>query len=341
MTELITSPVNIRYLSGFTGSISVLLKHNGKSYLFVDGRYTRQARSEVKKGTSVIEIPLGSSHISVVAEFLKARNVKSIDFEDDKMDVASFNTLKRISGIKSFNSISKQLRDERCVKNKKEIELVKKAALIADLTYDCVMRIVKAGQTEREISAHLDYLMKTFRAESSAFETLVSSGSLSAFPHGKPTDKMIKKGDTIVLDFGARYCGYNSDTTRMISIGQPSKDKIKMFNTVLKAQESAISKVKHGVSASLVDITARNIIQKEGFGKYFKHATGHGIGLAVHEGPRVSKDSKDILKEGMIITVEPGIYIPNVGGFRIEDMVLVKRSGFEVLTRSPKKLAIA
>jgi Xaa-Pro aminopeptidase len=340
MTRIITSEPNIRYLSRFAGSVAVLIIDGKSSLLIVDGRYTRQARSEVYKGIKVMEAPLSSSLLDAAAKFLKSKKVSDIGYEDDRLDAASFNKLKEAFPRARFYSISRELRDRRMIKQKHEIETIKKAALIADLTYDCVIRIIKPGMTELEISAHIDYLIKTFKGNAPAFETLVSSGRLSANPHGKPTDKKISKGELIVMDFGANYKGYNSDITRMVSLGAPSKNQKRIYDAVLSAQESAISKVKDGHAARDVDKAARDTLRKHKLEKYFTHGTGHGIGLQVHEGPRVSLSSKDILKEGMVITVEPGVYLPRVGGFRIEDMVLVKKGGCEVLTKSIRRLEV-
>ena len=318
----------------------MLIEHEKSSYLIVDGRYTLQARSEAYEGIKVVQAPLRSSLLETAVSLLKKEKVSEIGFEDDKMTVESFNKLKGKFPHVKFVSISDKLRGRRMVKNLKEIEHIRNAALIADLTFDCIVRIIKAGMTEREISAHMDYLIKTFKGDMPAFETLVSSGKLSAHAHGKPTDKKVKTGDHLVLDFGARYKGYNSDITRMVSIGTPSAKVMKIYNAVLKAQLAAIAKVKAGVTASDVDKAARDSLLKVKLAKYFDHATGHGIGLQVHEGPRVSLTSKDVLKEGMVITIEPGVYIPGFGGFRIEDMVLVKKGGCEILTKASKELAV-
>ncbi|MFH1710322.1 MAG: Xaa-Pro peptidase family protein, partial [bacterium] len=223
MISLITSEPNIRYFSGFTGSVGMLIVQDKSSFLIVDGRYTRQARSEVRKGTKVIEAPFSSTLLDAAFNILKDKKISEIGYEDEKMDVASFNKLKAKFPNAKFHSISKELRDKRCVKSGSEIDTIRKAALIADLTYDCIIRIIKPGRTELEISAHIDYLIKTFKGNLPAFETLVSSGKLSAHPHGKPTDKMLHEGELIVMDFGAKYKGYNSDITRMASLGAPLK----------------------------------------------------------------------------------------------------------------------
>ncbi len=340
MIRIITSQPNIHYLSGFTGSAGILIAQDKLCQLIVDGRYTLQARSEVYKGIRVVEAPLSATLMKTAISILEKKRISDIGFEDDKLDVASFNKLKDGFPRAKFHSISGQLRDQRCIKRAGEIDAIKKAALIADLTYDCIIRIIKPGMTELEISAHIDYLIKTFKGDAPAFETLVSSGRLSANPHGKPTDKKIKAGELVIMDFGARYKGYNSDITRMVSLGAPSKRTLKIYSAVLSASAAAVSKVKDGVAAAEIDKAAREALGKEKLEKYFTHATGHGVGLQVHEGPRVSSSSRDVLREGMVITIEPGVYLPRVGGFRVEDMVLVKKGGCEVLTRSTKKLEV-
>ena len=340
MTKLITSEKNVQYLSGFSGSVGILLLQGEKTTLFVDGRYTEQAKNEVKKGIRIVEAPLGGSLFDAAISFVKKDGPGTLGYEDDKLSAYDFLKLQRALSLTKLYSISSEIRQQRSIKSHSEIELIRKAALIADLSFDCVVRIIRAGLTEKDVSAHIDYLMKTFKADYPAFETLVSSGVLSAYPHGKPSDKILKDRDVIVMDFGARYKGYNSDITRMACIGEPSKKHQKIYDHVRAAQESAIAAVKEGAPASTVDAAARKVLKKAGMEKYFKHGTGHGIGLAVHEGPRVSFGSKDILKAGMVITIEPGVYIPGFGGFRVEDMVLVKKGGHEVLTRSPKDLAV-
>lgn len=340
MTKLITSQPNIRYYSGFTGSVGILIARDRTSTLIVDGRYTEQAKSEVKKSIKVAQAPIGTDPWDFAIALIKKDKIISIGYEEDKVDVATFNKISDKLPKLKFVSISKEIRSDRMVKSKSEIDIIAKAALIADLTYDCIIHIIRSGMTELDISAHIDFLIKTFKGEGPAFDTLVSSGVLSSYPHGKPTDREVKQGCLLVLDFGARYKGYNSDMTRMLSLGEPSKKKTKIYNAVLKAQEAAISKVRDGIASSSVDQAAREVLKKEKLSKYFTHGTGHGIGLQVHEAPRVSLKSKDILKEGMVITIEPGVYIAGLGGFRIEDMVLVKKSGCEVLTKSSKDLKV-
>jgi Xaa-Pro aminopeptidase len=338
MTKIVSSQQNVRYLSGFTGSIGILLINGSKQTLIIDGRYTDQAKKEVYKGIKTVQAPLGSSLLKCALDIIKKSKPTKIGIEDDKVDALTYNKIKSAFQRTEVYSISNELREKRCVKEQDEITSIRKASLIADVVFDCIIRMVKPGITESDIGAEIDYLTKIMGGEAPAFETLVASGSNTIYPHCKPTKKEIKRGELVLMDFGVRFNSYNSDMTRMISIGVPTKKQHKLYNTILKAQESAIEQIRDGVPASNIDKAARDVLKKEKLDKYFTHATGHGIGLSVHEGPRVSQESKDILKEGMVVTVEPGFYIKGIGGFRVEDMVLVKKNGFEVLTRSPKNL---
>jgi Xaa-Pro aminopeptidase len=338
MIELVSSPQNIKYLSGFSGSIAMLVIDGKNKTLFVDGRYTEQAEKEAQKGIKVVQIPLNSTHLEAAVKLIKQKKARIIGFEDEKVDVSSYNKMKKELPNVEFVPISKKIRDQRCVKTRSEIELIKKSALLADVVFDCIVRMIKEGISEKDIAAELDYLMKIMGGDGPAFESIVAAGANTSIAHYKPQTYVIKKGDMVLMDFGVAFKGYNSDITRMISIGVPSQKQKDLYGVVLKAQETGIKKIKAGVPAKNIDLAARGILEKEGLAKYFSHATGHGVGLAVHEGPRVSLNSTDILKEGMVITVEPGIYIKGVGGFRVEDMVLVKKNGYEVLTRSPKNL---
>jgi Xaa-Pro aminopeptidase len=340
MIKLITSEPNVRYLSGFTGSVGILIINGSKSTLIVDGRYGDQAKSEVKKNVKVIQAPVSDPIMKVAIGILQRSKAKEIGFEDDKVNVEAFNKLSKALPETKFISISAEIRDKRMIKHHHEVDLIAKAALIADLTFDCAARMVRAGMTEKDLSAQVDYLMKTFKGDNPSFETLVSAGKMTAYPHHKPGDKVVENGDCVLFDLGVRYKGYCSDMTRMLCVGKPSEKQSDIYKAVLEAHNAAIAKVKHGVKASAVDAAARNVLKKHKLDKYFNHATGHGIGLQVHEGPRVSPQSNDILKEGMITSIEPGVYIEGYGGFRLEDMVLVTKKGCVVLTKSPRELMI-
>jgi len=212
------------------------------------------------------------------------------------------------------------------------------AARIADKAFNRICKLIKPGITERDIALELEFYMKKLGATSTSFTSIVASGERSALPHGTATDKKIKEGEFLTLDFGCVYNGYCSDMTRTVVIGKANERQREIYSVVLEAQEKALKYIKPGVKGCDVDRVARDIIKEKGFGQYFGHGLGHSLGLEIHESPRLSPTSNDILQEGMVVTDEPGIYIPDFGGVRIEDLVLVTATGFEVLSNSPKEL---
>lgn len=336
---IISSMINITYFSGFSGSVALMLYLKNRTFLIVDGRYTDQAKKEAKN-CRIVEAGLGNSLWNECTKLIKEMKLKKIGFEDNKIDVETYNkALKGSKGV-TFIPIGKRLDLMRIIKDSEEVKLVRESARICTLVYDCIKRIIKVGMTELEIASEIDYLMTTMKAESRSFDTLVSSGINTMYPHGKPTNKPIEKGDIIQLDFGAKYKGYCSDISRvLVAVNAIDKQK-KIHRHVLDAQLAAIKKIRAGIDAKDVDEAARNVMKKSGMIKYFNHGTGHGVGLAIHEAPRISIGSKDLLKKGMVFTVEPGIYIPGWGGMRIEDMVLVTNTGCEILTDTGRELEV-
>ena len=336
---LVSDIKNITYYCGFTGSVGIMLFLKDKAFLLVDGRYVEQAKREVEH-VKVVEIPLGSDIWSEAVELARKSKTKRIGFEDNRVSVATYHGVQdRLSGD-MFKPVGKKLESERVIKDAKEIKLIKDSAKLCTLIYDCVKRIIKVGMTELEVANEIDYLVRTMGAEFSSFETLVSSGENTAFPHGKPTKKAISRGDLVQLDFGARLSEYSSDISRVMVAGRASDRQKHIYNLVLEAQLVAINKVKEGVLAGEVDEAARKVLRKGRMEKYLKHGIGHGVGLAVHEQPRISIGGKEVLKRGMVFTVEPGVYVPGWGGVRIEDMVLVTKKGCEVLTDTSKALEV-
>ena len=221
-----------------------------------------------------------------------------------------------------------------------ELDNIKMAAKIADEAFQHILKCIKVGVRERDIALELEYFMKKNNASSVSFDTIVASGIRSSMPHGVASDKIIEYGDVVTLDYGALYNNYCSDMTRTVFVGEPNRDLLKIYDIVKKAQLEGINRVKDGVMASDVDKAARDIIRESGYGDYFGHALGHGVGMEVHEQPGVSKRSDIMLEDGMVITIEPGIYVPNLGGVRIEDMVVVRDDVPEVLTKSSKDIFI-
>lgn len=329
---LILSPENLYYFSGFTGGEGMLYIDKKRLILFTDSRYTVQAKDEAPD----FEI-IDTANLSV-SEFLKSQGDKAYGFEDDYITFSKFASLKRISPKSVFSPVSSHIDKIRMIKDAQEIEKIKTAAHIADSAYSYILDKICVGKTERQISLELEYFMKSKGAEGLSFDTIVASGVRSALPHGTATDKVIESGDFVTLDFGCKYLGYCSDMTRTVVVGKASDKQKEIYNTVLAAQKAALDTIRAGELANAVDDAARSIIIDAGYGKNFGHGLGHSLGLKVHESPSCSPKSADVLTENMLMTVEPGIYIEDFGGVRIEDLVLVTKGGHENLTTSKKEL---
>ncbi len=329
---LITSPENIYYFSGFTGGEAALYIDKEERVLLTDSRYTVQAKEEAKdfKIIDTFETPL--------SEFLKKVSKRIIGFEDAFVTFKEFLGLKKAAGEHALIPVSDKISSLRMIKDETEIKLISRAAEIADSAFSYILDKIKPGKTEREIALDLEFFMFKEGAGGLSFETISASGIRSSMPHGVATDKVIEKGDFLTLDFGCKYKGYASDMTRTLVIGKATDKQKEIYNVVLGAQNSALSEISSGALAKVVDSAARNYIKDHGYGKYFGHGLGHSLGLNVHEKPSCSPKSEDILTENMLMTVEPGIYIEDFGGVRIEDLVIVKNEGFINLTKSPKEL---
>lgn len=328
---LITSGANRYYISGFSGTTGIVLLTEDHQYIFVDGRYTLQAEQEAE-GFTVVECKEN------LLKKLADHPLNHLGFEADVMSVNDYKLLKETLPNGMFHDCSKLLQSVKMIKDQDEIERIRKSMALADRAFHHICNSVKEGVREQEIAIELEYYMRSQGASALSFETIVASGIRSAMPHGTPTDKKLERGDFVVLDFGCILDGYCSDITRTLVVGEASKKQKEIYDTVLRAQQKAIDAVKDGVYARTIDEIAR-----EGMGeysKYFIHALGHGLGVEVHEEPRVSKISNTILQENMVITVEPGIYISDFGGVRIEDLLVVTKDGSENLTKSQKEMMI-
>jgi Xaa-Pro aminopeptidase len=333
---LITDIENVRYLTGFTGSSGSLLATRGGGTFFTDSRYTEQAGREVRG----VEVREYKKRFPELASAIIEERFKRVGFEDSDLTCQGYRELKR--GLKGVRLVplKDKLSPLRSRKSKDEIVLISKAVEIASSAFESLLPSIRPGAREDDLAVELECLMRKGGAEGLSFDVIVASGSRSAMPHGKASRKTIRSGDPVVIDFGARYRGYHSDETVTVFIGKVSDRHRKVYDTVKGAHDRAIDTVRPGVRLSDIDRAARDFIEKEGFGKYFGHGTGHGVGLNVHEWPTISKDSKGVAEEGMVFTIEPGIYIPKAGGVRIEDMVVVTKGGCRVLTRIPKELTI-
>jgi Xaa-Pro aminopeptidase len=333
---LFFSPENIRYLTGFSGSEGYLLTGTDENLLLVDSRYITQAQDETKN----CRVILLDEGIKGVAAQIAARGWRRLGFEAQGISVALFEKLQENLQETELVSIKDEVARLRGLKGDNEISLIQQAVQIAEEAWKNVVGMVKSGTREDELALELEYCMKKGGAEGVAFDIIVAAGPRTALPHAQPTIRPIEEGDVVLFDFGARYRGYCCDESCTVVAGQATEEQKRIYTIVKDAHDKAIEQVKPGVKLAAIDAAARNHINQAGHGEHFGHGTGHGVGLAVHEWPTVGKDSRDVAEEGMVFTIEPGIYIPGWGGIRIEDMVLVTTDGCEVLTKIPKDLMI-
>ena len=330
---LITKPENRRYVSGFTGTSGIVVVTQTNAWFVTDFRYKDQAASECEGFEILIHTPEKS-----VYQVLNELELKSLAFEDENMTVSQYNTYISEMGQTEFVSISQMVEGLRIQKTHDEIDMIRKSAAITDAGFSHIISYIKPGMKEIEVALELEMFMKKQGASALSFDIIVASGLRSSLPHGRASEKIIEDGDFITMDFGCIYKGYCSDMTRTVVVGEASEKQKKVYETVLKAQEAALKAIKPGISGKDADKVARDIITEEGFGEYFGHGLGHGVGLEVHEAPRLAPIGEKILRENMVVTDEPGIYIPDFGGVRIEDLIVVTEDGCERLSTSPKHL---
>ncbi len=333
---LITSPHNLRYFSNFCGGEGFCLIGKCFKTIIVDSRYTVEAKEECE-GFEVIEYSSGRL-LDIILGVLNRNSVKTLAYEDKDMTCSVYKTFsEKLAGIELL-PIGNDLDIIRSVKTDNEIELIKKAEEIGDIAFKNVIPLIKAGMTENQLAAEIEYQMRKLGGSGTSFSTIAISGTKTAMPHGIPSDKKIEKGDMITLDFGCIYNGYCSDMTRSLILGEASKKQSEIYDIVLKAQLAGLSAIKEGVTGAQADRAARSIIEGAGYGDCFGHSLGHGVGLLVHELPNLSPRSDTVLMENMVVSCEPGIYIEGEFGVRIEDLVVVKKDGIINLTSSPKEL---
>lgn len=331
---LITKPANVTYFSGFLGDSSALLVGKNFRRLVTDGRYIEQAKQQTKN-FALVEQTEGL-YKKIVEEF-KSLGCRKVGIEGLFMTVAQHSYLAKELANVEFKSV--EVDTLRQVKDAAEIAQIRRACQIADDAFEKVLPIIKPGVRELDVAAELEYLMRRLGSEGAAFTTIVASGLRSSLPHGTASDKKICAGEFVTMDFGATWCGYKSDITRTICVGRASVEQRKIYDMVLDAQLHGLKAITAGKSGVDVDAAVRDMLTAAGYGKFFVHGLGHGVGLEIHEEPRLSKLSKcEKLLPNMIVTDEPGVYIENFGGVRIEDTVLVTNGKAEPLTRSPKNL---
>ena len=330
---LITSPHNLRYFTNFKGGEGIALITEKDRYLFVDPRYTMAATEEAVD-FNVIEYAPGK-RIAAIKD--KLNGILKLGFEDFYMSYSEYKIFCDNFESTEFTPVSNKVELTRMIKSEEEIDFLRQAEKIAVDAFSNTIPFLKEGITETEIAAELEYQMRKIGAEGPSFETIVVSGYKSGMPHGKPGQKKLDYGDFVTMDFGCVYNGYCSDMTRTVVIGKADDEQKKIYETVKKAQHAGLDAIKEGVTCSFADNVARKIIEEAGYGKYFGHSLGHGVGMLIHEMPNVSSRCNVVLKENMIVTCEPGIYLQN-GGVRIEDMVRVTKDGCENLTDFTKEL---
>jgi Xaa-Pro aminopeptidase len=333
---LVTDLANVRYLTGFSGSSGFLLITQNIDLFITDFRYKEQASQQVKGCRVIIENSERSKEIKALCDKFK---VSKLGFESHDI---KYDFHKRLSGQKiRLKPLKETIEALRIIKSKKEISCIRVAVKRAEKAYRRLIQHVKKGVTERNLALRLEGYLREEGSEKLPFDAIVASGPMSALPHASPSDRKLKAGDLVVIDWGGECDGYFSDMTRTLLIKGRDTDKQKfIYSTVLCAYRNAVNAVKPACNASEVDAAARDYIKNEDLDDFFGHATGHGVGLAVHEKPIVSWRSKDAIKNGMVFTVEPGIYIPDLGGVRIENMVLVTRNGAETLNKLSTRLKI-
>jgi len=334
---LVTHLADIRYLCGFTGSNGALLLNGAKATLFTDGRYTTQAHAEVD-GAKVV---IADKSVALAAlEFAQAEGISRCGFDPTATTVAALDSLREALAAKMrktfFVALPGLIAAQREIKDEVEQERMRDAAALGCRLFDQVLEHIVPGATEMEVALALEYMARLEGAEAMSFETIVAGGERSALPHGRATMVKIPKRGFVTLDFGVVLNGYCSDMTRTVHMGPARKGEREVYEAVLDAQEAGVAAVRAGVTAESVDSAARSILEAAGLAGYFTHSTGHGVGIEIHEGPRLGKKQTQKLKSGMVITIEPGVYMPGKFGVRIEDTVLVTEHGCEILTPTPK-----
>ncbi len=338
---LLTNEKNIGYFCGFFHSEGYLLVTKNETVLFVDFRYNEAA---LKKSSGCKVVCFTKLFKDLISE-LNSASVKNVFFEASNITVEKYSRFKKTFSENGIECICNSTLDDkidniRCVKDESEIEKIAKAQEITEKSYLEVLNYLKPGVSERRIALELEHLIKLNGGEGVSFDLITITGKKTSLPHGVPSDDIVSEGDFFTFDIGSIFEGYHSDTTRTVAIKSAGEEMRKVYDIVLKAQLAVLDGVKPGAKCSDIDKIARDIISENGYGKYFGHATGHGVGLDIHESPVVSPRSETVLKKGMIITDEPGIYLPDKFGVRIEDMLCVTENGYKNFVTLPKELII-
>ena len=337
---LIVSEENVKYYTGFSSSNGWLIVDGASATFFTDSRYIEAAQSEIKTVDEVLET---KGFDSTIVPFLKKSGVSKLCVEQSRLTLDKLERFRKSLPSVEFDlssSLDDEINFQRSAKSEEEVRLITKAQRIAEKGFDHILTFIRPGLTEKEVRLELDYFMLRNGADDLSFETIAVAGANGSKPHGVPGDYVIKSGDFITLDFGAVCRGYHSDMTRTVAVGAVSDMMAEVYQTVLEAQLEGIRAIRPGAICRDVDKAARDVIEKAGFGEYFGHSFGHGVGVEIHEHPFESSSSEEILRVGNVVTAEPGIYLPGSFGVRIEDMLLVTEDGSRNLTESKKDLIV-
>ncbi len=330
---LITSDINRRYFTDMKSSDGTVIAFRNKAYLLIDFRYIEKARAVVKSAEVVEQRKLYHQ----LAEILRTHSVKNMAIESQTMTVSQLNVLKKFfkdMEIIDTDVLSNAINSLRMVKDSYEISCIQKAQEIAEKAFEGILTFIKEGVTAME----LERIMMLNGSEGVSFETIVLSGVNTSMPHGVPSDKKVRKGEFVLMDYGAVYNGYHSDMTRTVCVGELTDEMRKVYNIVLDAQTAAIDAARAGITGQELDLIARSIIDDAGYGEYFGHSLGHGVGMEIHEKPNASQSYNQILNENSVVTIEPGIYIAGKFGVRIEDFVILNKNGCINLTKCAKNI---
>ncbi|HVN95434.1 MAG TPA: Xaa-Pro peptidase family protein [Syntrophorhabdaceae bacterium] len=327
---------NIFYLTGFRGSEGTLVVTKGDVILLTDFRYITHAK-EATRGIQVVEV---RQKQNVFLDICQKYGIQRMGFDSFHVPYNLYQLLKEMLPDVSLIPLENSIEEIRQIKEPDEINAMVNAITIATDSFTEVLERIVPGRTEKEVASDLDYAMRRLGADNAAFQTIVASGPRSALPHAEPSDRPIALGDAVIIDFGVQVNGYCSDETCTVLMGPPKEEIGAIYTIVDEARRLGLAHAKAGVAIKDLDAIVRGYIGEKGYGEFFRHGVGHGVGIAVHEAPTISSNSQGLLEENMIVTIEPGIYLPNIGGVRLEDMVLITEEGASVLTRLRKDLFI-
>ncbi|MGH9468758.1 MAG: M24 family metallopeptidase [Terriglobia bacterium] len=331
---LVTKPENIFYLTGFRGSAGACVWGPEQPFLWVDPRYTAQAREQAC-GAEVIETR--ESPLRAAGKWLGKRRLNNAGFEDGHLTVSDYEDLRREApAVKRWAPASDLIENLRGIKDEHEIDCIRRACQVTVDAFEEAAGTLRPGISERDLASELEYRMRRHGAEGAAFETIVASGARGALPHARPSAKLLEPGDFVICDLGAILGGYRADLTRTVHLGEPPGRARSLYRAVLEAQRVAVQELQPGAVAGSVHAATKRALARRGVARFFTHSTGHGVGLEIHERPRIGRGGKSYLRAGNVVTAEPGIYVEGLGGIRIEDTVLVTPEGPEILTTAAK-----